>query len=83
MLVGAHRYREAIAQFQRLIRLNPDFLPYAVQLSLAEIYINLGKNDSAFYYLDKAAQSMDKEQKQKKTKSCYHSNPYIIRCSPH
>lgn len=66
MLVGAHRYREAIAQFQRLIRLNPDFLPYAVQLSLAEIYINLGKNDSAFYYLDKAAQSMDKEQKQKK-----------------
>lgn len=45
MLVGAHRYREAIAQFQRLIRLNPDFLPYAVQLSLAEIYINLGKND--------------------------------------
>lgn len=66
MLVGAHRYREAIAQFQRLIRLNPDFLPYAVQLSLAEIYINLGKNDSAFYYLDKAAQSMDKEQKLKK-----------------
>ena len=66
MLVEAHRYREAIAQFQRLIRLNPDFLPYAVQLSLAEIYINLGKNDSAFYYLDKAAQSMDKEQKQKK-----------------
>ncbi|WP_304315854.1 hypothetical protein [Phocaeicola plebeius] len=66
MLVEAHRYREAIAQFQRLIRLNPDFLPYAVQLSLAEIYINLGKNDSAFYYLDKAAQSMDKEQKLKK-----------------
>lgn len=66
MLVGAHRYREAIAQFQRLIRLNPDFLPYAVQLSLAGIYINLGKNDSAFYYLDKAAQSMDKEQKLKK-----------------
>lgn len=66
MLVGAHRYREAITQFQRLIRLNPDFLPYAVQLSLAEIYINLGKNDSAFYYLDKAAQSMDKEQKLKK-----------------
>lgn len=66
MLIGAHRYREAIAQFQRLIHLNPDFLPYAVQLSLAEIYINLGKNDSAFYYLDKAAQSMDKEQKLKK-----------------
>lgn len=66
MLVEAHRYREAIAQFQRLIRLNPDFLPYAVQLSLAGIYINLGKNDSAFYYLDKAAQSMDKEQKLKK-----------------
>lgn len=66
MLVEAHRYKEAIAQFQRLIRLNPDFLPYAVQLSLAEIYINLGKNDSAFYYLDKAAQSMDKEQKLKK-----------------
>lgn len=66
MLVEAHRYREAIAQFQRLIRLNPDFLPYAVQLSLAEIYINLGKNDSAFYYLDKAAQSIDKEQKLKK-----------------
>ena len=66
MLVEAHRYREAIAQFQRLIHLNPDFLPYAVQLSLAGIYINLGKNDSAFYYLDKAAQSMDKEQKLKK-----------------
>lgn len=63
MLVGAHKYKEAITQFQRLIRLNPDFLPYAVQLSLAEIYINLGKNDSAFYYLDKAAKSMDKEQK--------------------
>lgn len=42
MLAGANRYKESIAQFQRLIHINPDFLPYAVQLSLAEIYMNLG-----------------------------------------
>lgn len=83
MLAGANRYKESIAQFQRLIHINPDFLPYAVQLSLAEIYMNLGKNDSVVYYLDKALKSMDEEQRLHKNEIMlsYKSLYYQIRAA--
>lgn len=55
-----HQYRESLAQFQRLIRLDSSAIPrFIVPIKIGLNYLDLHMNDSALYCIQWAEQIMD------------------------